>query len=82
MSGYTKIAVTVPTETYEALIAYVKHPRPAVRELAHWHLTRLVPEGNRIKYDPAGPTEEQERAFKEWKKRVPDGKLPGDTKGS
>jgi hypothetical protein len=69
-------------DTYEVLIAYVKHPRLAVRELAHWHLTRLVPDGNKIKYDPAGGKDEQEKAFKEWKKRVPDGKLPGDVKGS
>jgi hypothetical protein len=69
-------------ETYELLIAYVKHPRLAVRELAHWHLTRLVPDGNKITYDPAGTDEEQERAFKEWKKRVPDGKVPGEGKGS
>src|SRR5262249_40996710 len=32
-------------ETYEALIAYLKHGRMAVRELAAWHLYRLAPAG-------------------------------------
>jgi hypothetical protein len=72
----------VQAETYELLIAYVKHPRLAVRELAHWHLTRLVPDGNKISYDPAGGDEDQERAVKEWKRLVPDGKVPGEKKGS
>jgi hypothetical protein len=63
-------------ETYATLIAYVKHARPAIRELAKWHLTRLVPGGNQIKYDPAGPIAEQEKAYQEWKRLVPDDKVP------
>jgi hypothetical protein len=45
-------------------------------------LTRLVPDGNKISYDPAGGDEDQERAVKEWKRLVPDGKVPGEKKGS
>jgi hypothetical protein len=63
-------------ETYEALIEYLKHDRQAVRELAYWHLIRLVPAGRDIKYNPAGSPEEREAGYKEWKKLVPSGKLP------
>jgi len=63
-------------ETYEVLIAYLRHERPAIRELAAWHLQRLVPAGKDIPYDPTASREELNRAYKEWKKLVPDGKLP------
>jgi hypothetical protein len=63
-------------ETYELLIAYLKHGSLAVRELAHWHLTRLVPAGRDIPYDPAGPAAERERGYRAWKRVVPDGQLP------
>jgi hypothetical protein len=63
-------------ETYEALIAYLRHTRPAVRELAAWQLYRLVPNGKDIAYDPSGTAEDLDKAYKAWKKLVPDGKLP------
>jgi hypothetical protein len=63
-------------ETYEVLIAYLRHDRPAIRELAAWHLQRLVPAGKDIAYDPTGSREELDRAYKAWKKLVPDGQLP------
>ena len=40
-------------ETYDALIAYLRHSRLPVRELARWHLYRLVPAGRKIVYDAA-----------------------------
>jgi hypothetical protein len=63
-------------ETYATLIAYVKHSKPAIRALAKWQLTRLVPGGDQIKYDTAGPMDQQEKAYQEWKKLVPDDKVP------
>jgi hypothetical protein len=63
-------------ETFETLIAYLKHARLAVRQLAWWHLYRLAPAGRSIRYDPAGPEAEREKARAEWKKLVPTGKLP------
>ncbi len=63
-------------ETYETLIGYLRHAKPAVRELAKWYLYRWVPAGRRIAYDPTGSEAEQERAYKEWKEIIPNGKLP------
>jgi hypothetical protein len=63
-------------ETYETLIAYLRHPRLTIRQLAGWHLSRLVPAGKAIPYDPAGPEKDIERAHAAWKKLVPTGKLP------
>src|SRR5205807_8180595 len=36
-------------ETYETLIDYLGHARPAVRELAAWHLYRALPEAASIR---------------------------------
>ncbi len=63
-------------ETYEALIAYLRHAQLPVRELARWQLYRLAPAGRDIAYDAAASAEERDRAYKQWKERVPDGKLP------
>jgi hypothetical protein len=70
-------------ETYDALIHYLKHDNRAIRQLAWIHLHALVPDkalaavGKKpIFYDPAGPAQLQENAFREWKKVIPDGKLP------
>ncbi len=73
--GFSDEALSLP-ETYETLIAYLRNPRLPIRELARWTLTQVVPAGRRIAFDPAGPPPEQERAFREWKQLIPDGKLP------
>ncbi len=62
--------------SYQTLIAYLQHDKLAVRELARWHLYRLVPAGARIAYDANGSPEERAKAAKEWKALVPDGELP------
>jgi hypothetical protein len=67
-------------ETYEALIDYLESDRLPIRGLAEWHLTRLVPAGKKIGYNPVGPKEEREAAVKEWRKLIPSGKLPPRTK--
>jgi hypothetical protein len=67
-------------ELYETLIEYLRHERLGIRELAKWHLYRLVPAGRNIQYDPAGSEAEREGAYKQWKKLIPDGKLPQEAK--
>jgi hypothetical protein len=63
-------------ETYETLIAYLRHSKLAVRQLAKDILYAWVPAAKSIAYDPAGPEADWENAFKAWKKLVPSGKLP------
>jgi hypothetical protein len=63
-------------ETFDTLIRYLRNDKLPIRELAYWHLTRVVPD-NKIAYDPAGTKESWEKAFTEWKKLVPNGKVPG-----
>jgi hypothetical protein len=64
-------------ETYEKLISNLTDKKLAVRHLSYWHLVRLDWEGPKtIRYDPAGEPGQLEAAYKEWKKRIPDGKLP------
>ncbi len=65
-------------ETYEALIAYLRHGRLPVRELARWHLYRLAPAGRKIAYDAGAPEAERLKGYEAWKKLVPSGKLPPD----
>jgi transposase-like protein len=67
-------------ETFEALIAYLRHDKPAIRELAAWHLYRLAPVGKAIAYDPTGTAESRETAYKKWKELIPTGQLPKDPK--
>jgi hypothetical protein len=62
--------------TYETLIDYLLLNKLAIRQLAKWHLYRLVPASRDIAYDPAGSREERQRAYDQWKKLIPDGKLP------
>jgi uncharacterized protein (TIGR03000 family) len=63
-------------ETYETLIAYLKHRRQAVRELAAFHLYRLAPIGQKIAFDSGGDAASREKAIEEWKKLIPSGELP------
>jgi hypothetical protein len=63
-------------ETYETLITYLDHERLGVRGLAYWHLRRMVPEGEKIGYNPLADKEARERAVEEWKKLIPPGEVP------
>ncbi len=63
-------------DTYETLIAYLRHEDLAIRHLAWWHLSRLLPEDLRVPYDPAGSEAERAKAHAAWKERVPSGSLP------
>jgi hypothetical protein len=66
--------------TYETLIDYLVHDKLAIRQLAKWHLDRLVRAGRAITYDPAGSSKARQRAYEQWKKLVPAGKLPAEGK--
>jgi hypothetical protein len=66
--------------TYETLIDYLLHDKLAIRQLAKWHLSRLVPAGKNMAYDPAGSVETRRPAYEQWKKLVPSGKLPSERK--
>jgi hypothetical protein len=63
-------------DTYEILIAYLRHDKLAVRQLAWWNLTRLAPEGVSAPYDPAGTEAERARGVTAWKTLIPSGRLP------
>jgi hypothetical protein len=63
-------------ETYEKLIANLTENRMAIRHLSYWHLVALVPEGRTVKYDPAGDKKARELGQVEWRKLIPEGKLP------
>ena len=51
--GFSPEDLTQP-ETYEVLIDYLAHEKPAIRNLAAWHLVRLVPQGKSIAFKPNG----------------------------
>ncbi|MFO0876342.1 MAG: hypothetical protein U0840_03130 [Gemmataceae bacterium] len=67
-------------ETYETLIAYLKHRKQAVRELAHWHLVRLAPIGQKIPFDASAPDDQRDKAVAAWKALIPAGELPREGK--
>lgn len=75
LHGFSEEQANIP-ETYEALIDYLRSDKLAIRELAWRHLLRLWPDGKAIRYDPAGPSELREHGYDEWKKKIPNGKLP------
>jgi hypothetical protein len=62
--------------TFDVLIRLLEHPRLAVRELAHWHLTRLAPLERPIAYDPTGPAADRTKAARQWREVIPAGELP------
>ena len=73
--GFSPADAAVP-ETYEVLIDYLAHEKPGIRNLAAWHLVRLVPQGKSIPFKPDGTAEDAEKCFAAWKKLIPSGQLP------
>ena len=63
-------------ETYEVLIEYLQADRPLVRNLAAWHLARLVPAGKAIPFRPNAGKAAVAESYAAWKALVPAGKLP------
>jgi len=63
--------------TYATLIAALQHARLPIRELASWNLYHLAPQAARkIAYDAAAGPVERERAQRQWRTLIPEGKLP------
>src|SRR5262249_4613439 len=59
LHGFSEEDLASP-ETYEVLLAYLRHEKLAVRELAHFYLRFLIKEGAQIGYDPADETAQRE----------------------
>jgi hypothetical protein len=78
--GFSPKDLAAP-ETYEVLIDYLLHEKPAVRNLAMWHLVRLAPQGKAIPYKPDGTAADAQKAHAEWKKLIPRGQVPAPAKG-
>ncbi|MFQ3652273.1 MAG: hypothetical protein SNJ75_18300, partial [Gemmataceae bacterium] len=55
-------------ETFQTLIAFLKHRKQSIRELAHWHLIRLEPKGAEIPYSASASAEERAKAVQAWSK--------------
>jgi hypothetical protein len=62
--------------TYDILIQGLNHSKAPMRELARWHLVRLVHGGDKIAYDAAAPEAQRLQAIAEWRRLVPEGELP------
>ncbi|MCS6865362.1 MAG: hypothetical protein RMJ56_00905 [Gemmataceae bacterium] len=73
--GFSPNLLQIP-ETYEVLIDYLGHEKAAIRNLAAWHLIRLVPEGKNIPFKPNGTVAEAEKTQHEWRRLIPPGELP------
>ena len=69
-------------DTYQLLIAYLDHDILGIRGLAHWHLTRIYPDGKAFGYDPLAPKEERDLAVKKWKAVLNKGDLPPKSKSN
>ena len=73
--GFSDADIRQP-ETYEVLIDYLVHEKTGIRNLAEWHLVRLVPQGKAIPFKPNGTPRENEAVYEAWKKLIPKGTLP------
>ena len=67
-------------ETYEVLVDYLIHDKPAIRNLAAWHLVRIVPQGKSIPHKPNGSRADAQATHEAWKKLIPRGELPPPAK--
>ena len=62
--------------TYDLLIQALNHSKMPARELAHWHLVRLAPDGKSIAYDAAGSETQRQAAIAAWRRLIPEGEVP------
>ncbi len=74
LHGYSAEKASRP-ETYEYLIERLGHVQLPIRELAAWNLYRLAPAGQAIPWDATDATK-RDRAYQQWLKLIPPGKLP------
>jgi hypothetical protein len=63
-------------ETYQVLLDYLTHDKAALRNLAAWHLLRLLPEAQRFPYKPDGSRDDALRTRDQWKQLLPPQTLP------
>jgi hypothetical protein len=61
---------------YQLLISGLEADKVSIRELAHWHLERLVPNGQSIPYDAGASEAARQQAVVQWRQLIPEGKLP------
>src|SRR6185437_11135006 len=54
--------VLAQPELYKMLVKFLDHDRMGIRGLAHWHLSRLVPAGKKIGFNPLDPKEKRDKA--------------------
>jgi hypothetical protein len=63
--------------TYDLLFVLLRSDSIGQRELASWRLGQIDPDGAlRARYHAGDPEPQRERAIGEWRKRIPEGKLP------
>jgi hypothetical protein len=62
--------------TRSTVVEYLMHEKPAIRQMAYVALLTLVPDGQKIVYDPLGDIELRERGYADWKKAVQNYKPP------
>jgi hypothetical protein len=79
LHGFSEAALSDPA-TFDFLIQGLGGDQLGVRELSAWRLSQADPEGSaRIRYNAADPEAARDRAIGEWRKRIPEGKLPPRT---
>lgn len=74
LHGFSEEQGRDPT-TRAMLVEYLNHDKLAIRQCAHALLVALVPEGQKIVYDPAGSTDQRATGLQQWKKLINDPKL-------
>jgi hypothetical protein len=63
-------------DTYDLLINYLNHPLLPLRELASWHLVRLAPIGQKIRYSASADPATRQQAQAQWRALIPPNQLP------
>ena len=69
-------------ETFEVLIDYLAHDKDAIRNLAAWHLVRIVPDGKSIGFTLGGTPADHAKTVQAWRKLIPPGELPRSPKSN
>ncbi|MCS7021237.1 MAG: hypothetical protein NZU63_05355 [Gemmataceae bacterium] len=73
--GFSEEDLRLP-ETYQVLLDYLGHERSTIRNLAAWHLVRLVPATQRFPYKPDGTQQDALRTQQQWRQLLPPDSLP------
>ena len=75
LNGFTPAERAKP-EVYDVLIEYLRHDRPAFRNLAAWHLERLAPAAGPVPFRPNGSKADFEPVYVKWRTLIPAGTTP------